>query len=284
MPRGVDWIILDVMTSPPSPLSRRYGAAAGPADVKFNDVLELMLSHKSVRAYLPAPVPEGTLEMIVAAAQSASSSSNLQVWSVVAVEDAERKARLSVLAGNQKHIAKAPLFLVWLADLARLDQQAANRGLKAEGLDFLESLLLGVIDTALAAQNAVLALESMGLASVYIGGIRNQVEGVAAELGLPPKVFPVFGMCIGYPDPDRPAAVKPRLPQAAVLHREQYDLAAQDASIRQYDRVMADFYASQGLPQSEWSQHSVRRVLTPTALHGREDLVNALKRLGFDLR
>ncbi len=158
-----------------------------PADVKFNDVLELLLSHKSVRAYLPQPVPDGVLETIVAAAQSASSSSNLQVWSVVAVQDAERKARLSVLAGNQKHIAQAPLFLVWLADLARLDQQAANRGLKAEGLDFLESLLLGVIDCALAAQNAVLALESMGLASVYIGGIRNQTEGVAAELGCRPR-------------------------------------------------------------------------------------------------
>jgi hypothetical protein len=69
-----------------------------------------------------------------------------------------------------------------------------------------------------------------------------------------------------------------------VLHREQYALAAQDASVQQYDRVMAAFYASQGMPQAEWSQHSVKRVLTPTSLHGREDLVSALKRLGFDLR
>lgn len=273
------------MTEPPSPLTRRYGdAAVVPVDVRFNAVLELLLAHRSVRAYLPQPLPDGALETIVAAAQSASSSSNLQVWSVVAVQDAGRKARLSALAGNQKHIVQAPLFLVWLADLARLDQQATNRGLKAEGLDFLESLLLGVIDTTLAAQNAVIALESLGLSSVYIGGIRNDSEGVAAELELPPKVFPVFGMCIGFADPARPATVKPRLPQSAVLHRERYDLADQDASVREYDRVMADFYTSQGLPQSEWSQHSVRRVLTPAALHGREDLVGALKRLGFDLR
>ncbi len=273
-----------IMTDPQSPLNQRYGAAAAPADVRFNDVLQLLLSHRSVRAYLPQPIPEGVLPTLIAAAQSASSSSNLQVWSVVAVQEPQRKARLSVLAGNQKHIVQAPLFLVWLADLARLDQQAAHRGLKAEGLDFLESLLLGVIDCALAAQNAVLALESMGLACVYIGGIRNQTEGVAAELGLPPKVFPVFGMCIGYPDPDRPAAVKPRLPQSAVLHLEQYALGAQHASVQHYDQVMADFYASQGMPQAQWSQHSVRRVLTPGALHGREDLVSALKRLGFDLR
>jgi len=265
--------------------AQRYGVSAtGPSEMEFNAVLELLLAHRSVRAYLPTPIPDGALEAIIAAAQSASSSSNLQAWSVVSVQDPARKQRLSVLAGNQAHIVQAPLFLVWLADLARLDQQAVNRGLKAEGLDFLESLLLGVIDSALAAQNAVVALESLGLSSVYIGGIRNRTEGVAAELGLPPKVFPVFGMCVGFADPARPATVKPRLPQSAVLHREAYARDSQDASVQEYDRVLADFHASQGLPQSEWSQHSVRRVLTPAALHGREDLVSALKRLGFDLR
>lgn len=61
-----------------------------------------------------------------------------------------------------------------------------------------ESLLLGTIDAALAAQNAVVALESFGLDSVYIGAIRNDIEGGAKELGLPPQVYPVFGLCIGY--------------------------------------------------------------------------------------
>ncbi|WP_415078380.1 nitroreductase family protein [Pseudomonas cerasi] len=71
----------------------------------------------------------------------------------------------------------------------------------------LESLLLGTIDSALAAQNAVVALESLGLGSVYIGAIRNDIEGVAKELGLPPQVYPVFGLCVGYPSAERPAQV-----------------------------------------------------------------------------
>lgn len=278
------------MTSRADPLAEawqaRYGAdealpgALGP----LNPVLDRLLAHASVRAYLPDALPAGTLEALIAAAQSASSSSNLQAWSVIAIEEAERKSRLAELAGRQAHIRQAPLFLVWLADLARLERQAERLGVVAEGLDFLESLLLGVIDAALAAQNAVLALESLGLASVYIGAIRNQPEAVARELQLPPRVFPVFGMCVGYPDPARPVAVKPRLPQGAVLHRERYDLAAQDAEVARYDDTMAGFYASQGMPVSRWSQHSVNRVLTPGSLHGREHLVEALRRLGFGLR
>jgi len=263
----------------------RYGAAGdAPVKLALNAVIEQLLAHRSVRAYLPTPLPDGTLETLVAAAQSASSSSNLQAWSLVAVEDPARRERLSHLAGRQPHVRLAPLFLVWLADLARLEQEAARMGVAAEGLEYLEALLIGVIDAALAAQNAVLALESLGLSCVYIGGIRNHPESVAQELGLPPRVFPVFGMCVGYADPARPAAVKPRLPQDAVLHRERYDLAAQGAAVARYDETMAGFYSSQGLPQSRWSQHSVNRVLTRDSLQGREKLVEVLRRLGFALR
>jgi nitroreductase len=222
--------------------------------------------------------------MLVAAAQSASTSSNLQVWSVIAVEEPAHKARLAELAGKQPHIVQVPLFLVWLADLSRIHSAAQVQNKHAEGLEFIEALLLGVIDAALAAQNAVVALESLGLSSVYIGAVRNQTKLMAAELRLPPRVFPVFGLCVGYADPARPASIKPRLPQAAVLHREYYRPASQNAAVADYDATMADFYAAQRMPQSSWIDTCVERVLTPAALHGREHLVPVLKQLGFDLR
>ncbi|WP_372852316.1 nitroreductase family protein [Pseudomonas protegens] len=62
----------------------------------------------------------------------------------------------------------------------------------------------------LVAENAVVALESLGLGGVYIGAIRNDIEGVAKELGLPPQVYPIFGLCVGYPSTERLAKVKPR--------------------------------------------------------------------------
>ena len=86
---------------------------------QWNAVLETILNHRSVRGFLPDGLPERTLEMLVTAAQSASTSSNLQVWSVVAVQDQERKSRLATLANNQQFVGDAPLLLVWLADLAR---------------------------------------------------------------------------------------------------------------------------------------------------------------------
>ncbi len=222
---------------------------------------------------------------MLAAAQSASSSSNLQAWSVVAIEDAARKARLAVLAGNQAHIAAAPLFMVWLIDLHRLRQVASQRGEAADGLNYLESFLLGAVDAALAAQNAVVALESLGLGSVYIGAMRNQPEAVAAELGLPPHVVAVFGLAVGWPEPDSPVDVKPRLPPEAVLFREQYEFGeTQRAAITAYDERFKTFQQEQALPDQGWSVQASRRVRDGKSLSGRDKLRQVLETLGFELR
>ncbi|ARV62671.1 NADPH-dependent oxidoreductase [Nostocales cyanobacterium HT-58-2] len=273
------------MTNPIELLNHRYGNTSVNADIPWNDSLTTLLSHRSIRSYLPDPLPPGTLEILVAAAQSASTSSNLQTWSVVAVEDAQRKEKLSQLAGNQAHIRQSPLFLVWLADLARLTYIAESRGLPHEGLDYLEMFLMAAIDATLAAQNATVAAESLGLGTVYIGGIRNRPEEVAEVLNLPPHVFAVFGLCVGYPTPEQDVAIKPRLPQSAVLHRETYKLAEQDEAIAQYNEVMKAFYGSQQMNiQSDWSEHSVKRVAFAESLSGRHRLHEALKTLGFQLR
>ncbi|AFZ23373.1 nitroreductase [Cylindrospermum stagnale PCC 7417] len=254
-------------------------------DIDNKDSLTTLLSHRSIRAYLSQSLPAGTLETLVAAAQSASTSSNLQTWSVVAVEDENRKEELAKLAGNQAHIRQAPLFLVWLADLARLTYIAENSGLPHEGLDFLEMFLMATIDATLAAQNAVVAAELLGLGTVYIGGIRNQPEKVAQVLNLPPHVVGVFGLCVGYPDPAVNAAIKPRLPQSAVLHRETYQLATQDEAIAQYNEVMKAFYAAQNMNiPGDWSEHSAKRIAFAESLSGRDRLSEALKNLGFKLR
>lgn len=249
----------------------------------WNPVLENLLAHRSVRAYLPTPVTEDELALIVAAASSASTSSNLQAWSVVAVEDQSRRNRLAALAGNQQHICEAPLFLVWLADLSRLNAIGAARGVKIEGTDYLETFMVAIIDASLAAQNAVVALESIGLGSVYIGGIRNHPEKAAAELGLPPMVFPVFGLCIGHPDPSRPAAVKPRLPPPVVLHREQYDAAIQPPSIAEYDTRLGGFQSEQNMPPEVWTERVTSRVRGPQSLSGRHRMREALANLGFKI-
>ncbi len=270
-------------------LQARYGsstdAAHSVAAHTLNPCLETQLKHRSVRSYQDKALAPDTLELLVAAAQSASTSSNLQSWSVVAVEDPERKNRLARLAGNQDHIRACPLFLVWLVDLARLDALGERRGLARDSLDYLELLMVGIIDATLAAQNAALAAESLGLGIVYIGGMRNQPEAVAAELGLPPRTFAVFGMCVGHPNPERITSVKPRLPQQAVLHREQYQAHQVTTSADNYIAIMSSFYQRHGIKTNgDWDQHSLHRVRGPDAMTGRERLAEALRKLGFAMR
>jgi len=250
----------------------------------WNETLDVLLGHRSVRAFLPDAVPADTVELLVAAAQSAASSSNLQPWSVVAVEEPERKARLAVLAGDQKHIVRAPLFLVWLIDLYRLERIGQARGTTTGGLDYLETLLLGSVDTAIAAQNAVVALESLGLGAVYIGGIRNKPAEVARELGLPPHVMALVGLSVGYPDADAPASVKPRLPQRAVLFREQYRQGPDADAIAAYDRRLRSFQREQGMTERDWSEQATTRVRDAAALSGRHVLHETLRGLGFGLK
>lgn len=264
-------------------LARRYGVAA-PAAILSTPIIEQALAHRSVRAFTAAPLPENTLETLVAAAQSASSSSNLQLWSVVAVDDPDHKSELATLANDQAFIRQAPLFLVWLADLSRARAIGAACDVTVEGTDFLESLLLGVIDAALAAQNAALALESLGLGVVYVGAIRDHVVEVAKSLKLPPYVFPVFGLAVGHPDPDRLAAVKPRLPQQAVLHRDTYDASAIADAAATYDAVLDEFWREQSVEHPAWTQHILRRMARAETLRGRKHLREHANTLGFPLR
>ena len=259
----------------------RYRQEAGTPDLPANEVLTTLLSHRSVRSYRDAPLPPGTLETLVAAASSASSSSHLQPWSVVAVEDPARKARLAELAGGQNYIIQAPLFLVWLADLSRIRRAAERHDVDPAGVEALEHLLLAVVDTALAAQNAFVALESLGLGGVFIGAIRNHPEQVAAELGLPPHVLPVVGLCVGWPDPDIATGIKPRLPQQAVLHRETYSTVAESAAIEAYEPRLKSFQQEQGMALIDWSLQAANRI---NRLGTRARMAEAVRNLGFPLR
>jgi nitroreductase len=265
-------------------LGQRYGQAApSTAGAELTPVLETILSHRSVRGFLGDALPAGTLELLVAAAQSAASSSNLQVWSVVSVEDPQRKERVAHHAGNQAHIREAPLFLAWLADTSRIARIAERDGQPVDGLRFLDTFLMGAIDAALAAQNAVNAAESLGLGTVYIGALRNHPEAVAQELGLPKGVFPVFGLCVGKPDPSRPSAIKPRLAQSAVLHREQYQERPLEHEVARYDDVLKAFYDAQRQAHPRWSEHTRERLRGAESLRGRDRLKQALHGFGFEL-
>lgn len=267
-------------------LGRRYGSApleAGFHVAAANACVEGLLAHRSVRAFRDAPLPEGALEWVVAAAQSAATSSNTQIWSVVAIESAATRHRLAELCGGQAHVAQAPVFLAWVADFTHVAAQAAETGAELEHLRYLDGVMTGATNVALAMQNAVVAAESLGLGTVYIGGLRNDLEAVIRLLDLPALTFPVLGLCVGFEDQARPAQVKLRLPLSFVLHRERYARPAPQPVLAEYETRLAAFFGAQGVPHAPWRRVLVDRLRSITTLHGRERLAAVLRRQGFGL-
>lgn len=263
-------------------VSKRYGSSV-PETIEWNDTIATILAHRSVRSYLPDPLAPGIVETLVAAASSASTSSNVQAWSVIAVTDPEKKAQLAEVAGGQKHIIAAPIILVWIADLSRAGRIAARQGIELVGPDYTETFLVACIDAVLAAQNASVAAQSLGLGTVYIGALRNNPEKIASLLSLPQRSFAVAGLVVGHPDPSVATRVKPRLPQQAVLHHESYAMAG-DAAIERHDEDMAAFRKAQNLPPQSWSDLVIGRLRSVASLHGRDALRSILNRLGFALK
>lgn len=243
--------------------------------------------HSSVRRYKLEPVSAEMIGAVAAAGQRSSTSSNLQTYSVVAITDPDKKARIAELSGNQRQILEASVLLVWCADLSRLDRMCASRGYQ-QVTSHVESFLVAAVDAALAMQTAALAAESLGLGICYIGAIRNQPQEVIALLRLPRLVFPISGMTLGWPAVEPPT--RPRLPLAVVLHWEVYDSSQETEALQAYDREMIEtgvyrgrqVKTAGGAAREEdygWLEHSARRASTPA----RTNLRQVLRQQGFEL-
>ncbi|KAI8961591.1 nitroreductase [Daldinia sp. FL1419] len=280
-------------------LEARYGtASSGSTDTPViptavNSTLKTLLQHKSIRDFLPDPLAPGTLELLTAAAQSAATSSNLQTWSAVAITTPSLKSQVAILCANQAFIHAAPLLLIFCADLARLTTVCAQHDTPGTGLEFLEMYTMAVIDASVAAQNVCVAAESLGLGTCYVGAARNRARELASLLSLPSRVVALFGLAVGRPNPEAPpAAVKPRLPQDEVLHRETWG-QSRDGSQQQekqtnletYDEILADFNEKQGRGDApSWTYRSAHRIATVESLHGRDVFREVLEERGFELR
>ncbi|MDJ0090654.1 oxygen-insensitive NADPH nitroreductase [Pantoea allii] len=220
--------------------------------------IDLLCSHRSIRSFTDQKVSTEQRDAIIAAAQSASTSSFLQCSSIVRVTDPALRDQLVTLTGGQTWVADAAEFWVFCADFNRHLQICPDAQLGRA-----EQLLLGCVDTALMAQNAMVAAESLGLGGVFIGGIRNNIAQITELLGLPKFVLPLFGFCLGYPEsvPD----VKPRIPQSMLVHENRYQ-PVDPAVLADYDSRTAIYYEQRDSNQRSetWSQLIQRLIIKET--------------------
>jgi FMN reductase (NADPH) len=244
----------------------------------MNETIKIILDHRSIRSFQEKELTEDQIQLIVKSAQSASTSSFVQAYTIIGVKDPIKKAELAKLAGNQAYVAKNGHFLVFCLDLHRIKLAAAMEGVEEvamlASLRSTELYTVGVVDAALAAQNASIAAESMGLGICYIGGLRNELDQVSALLKTPEYVVPLFGLCIGYVDyrTDK----KLRLPIPAIYHEEEY-LSDQNmkTELEKYNKDIAAYYKQRtgGKREDRWTQMMAKHLLNAKRLYLKSYLV-----------
>ncbi|WP_292036373.1 MULTISPECIES: nitroreductase family protein [unclassified Brevundimonas] len=271
-------------------LRLRYGGQETPDNLIWNDVVEQQIAHKSVRTFLADPLPSGALETMVAAAQSASTSGALHLWTAVAVSDPALKQRLSdtiaatVPTDRIPWIEEAPVLLLWVADSSRSAELTQAQGVEPTVLAYLDSFLMASIDTSLAAQNAALAAESIGLGVVFLGVMRNAAQEVADILGLPSHSFVAFGMAVGHPDPERTSTQRPRLPQPVVLHHDGYQQGRYRQYLDGYEAAYLQFREERGMKPKTWQGSAHAYATSMDYMGGRQRLRDMVTERGFKLR
>ncbi|MDN4075780.1 oxygen-insensitive NADPH nitroreductase [Fictibacillus terranigra] len=231
----------------------------------MNETIKNILSHRSIRRFKEEPIPEEVIETLVQCAQAASTSSYQQVYSIIGVEEQSLKDKLAELAGNQSYVAQNGYFFVFCLDYHRHQLMAEMTGGNVDAtIQSKEGFMVGMIDVALASQNLAVAAESLGLGIVFIGGIRNNLPEVSDLLRCPDHVVPLFGMAVGYPDAS--PGLKPRLPQEAVFHKNQYlDDGKAMPVLKEFEMKTADYYRERtgGKRNEGWASQMSRVMEQP---------------------
>lgn len=181
--------------------------------------MDSLKNRKSIRRYASRPVDDALLDELLETAERASTTGNMQLYSVVVTRSAEGKQRLAPCHFNQPMITQAPVVLTFCADYNRFSKWCEQRN-AVPGYANFHSFLTAMIDTLLFAEHFCVAAEKKGLGICYLGTTTYSADKLVDVLGLPKLVMPVTTVTVGYPD-ENPAQPD-RLPLAGVVHREAY--------------------------------------------------------------
>ena len=204
----------------------------------MNETIKLLLSHSSCRSFLDKPVPEEVAEAIIKCAQRAPTSSYLQAYTIIRVEDKEKRKLLAEYAGGQEWVEKAGLVLLFCADLHRLEVMLDVRDKNV--LHNTELYTVAVTDAALASSRALVAAQAMGLGGVFVGGVRNETEKMAELFELPQMVFPMYVVCMGYPDKIPPQ--RPRMAAKMISAVDGYPDITGPEQLTDYETEVSEYF------------------------------------------
>ena len=212
----------------------RYGKKTDQnfSKIDITPLINSIISRASVRKFSKKNISKELLTLLLTAAQSAPSKSNLQQYSIMVIQNQSLKNEISKLIGDTKWALTAPVFLLFLADIRRNIKITNHKGYNHKNNN-VDTFMNGVIDSALSMQSMISASESIGLGICPISMIRNIIEEVKNLCKLPKGVFPIAGLALGWPDEKSPVSI--RLPQDVVTHYNTYNEKNLMDKINQYD-------------------------------------------------
>jgi FMN reductase [NAD(P)H] len=216
----------------------------------MNETIHLLKERRSYREFDPEyKLPKEELQAILDASRQAPSWMNGQFYSIIVIQDQAIREQLVSWNPGNPHMLKSSVFLLFVGDLYRT--KLVSEAHKSDYLinESIESVLLATTDAALALENAVIAADSLGLGSVVVGSVRKNGKEISKLLELPENTFPLFGLSIGKPIVEM--RVKPRLPEALVVHYDRYQRPAY-TMIEQYNETMERF--GEARETKRWSQ------------------------------
>lgn len=266
----------------------RFGQASTiGTTVTASDALENILARRSHRAFKADAVPRDLLDTLLATAFSAPSKSDLQQVSVILVRDQLKQRRIAQLSSDTEWLADAPVFMVWCGDSRRIRKLAEWRG-NAFANDHLDAFMNAAVDAGICMQTFIVAAESVGLGCCPVSQVRDQIEALSRELQLPEFVFPVAGLCLGWPQ--HTGSLSLRLPMTVTTHIDAYQDDDLVAEVSAYDRRREAI--EQTPPQQQrlvkelgiapdygWSENRTRQYSRPA----RQDFGAYIRRQGFNL-
>lgn len=253
----------------------RFGQGESlPRRGRGSDTLTGLLLHRTHRAYTRAPVDENLLRVLFACALSSPSKSDLQQADIIHVRDPDKRRAFAGMIPGMPWVREAPVFLVFCGNGRRIRQIGRIRG-EVFANDHLDAFFNAAVDAAIVMATFINAAEAAGLGCCPISAVRNHCEAVNRLLELPDLVFPVAGMCVGYPDDE--GRVNQRLPLDVTVHCDAFCETGVEQKIDDYDRRRAA-----AMPESQrhlWSEAKAKQYSEPQ----RTDFGAYVRRKGFNL-
>lgn len=253
-------------------------------NMNSNPTLETLLQHVSVREYTNQAVDDETLDLILKAACSGSTTGNMQLFSIIVTRDEAMKAKLAPFHFNQPMATSAPVILTFCADFRRFNQYCRFRNADTEAYSNLQSYHWAVADALIAAQNACVAAEALGLGFCWLGTITYNVDKFVEALQLPEHVIPVA--CIPMGHPVKKPALTQKLPVESFIHHEVYhdydeqrvnEIYREKENSEETRRILAENPDCENLAQV-FTKH---RYTRPDNEHFAKVLAGTLERQGF---